>query len=205
MIALQDANLLQTRAYIDGVWVPADDGPHMPFTTPPTASCWPRCLTWGHRDRARHCRRRGRPAFLAPPYRARPRHLDAALVRVDSHPSERLGPLDDAGARQAPGRSAGRSELRASFIEWFAEEGKRVAGEVIPAPSPDKRLMVIRQGWGVVAAITPWNFPIAMITRKVAPAWLRAAPSWSSPPKPRLCAPWRWLNWPTVPACHQGC
>jgi succinate-semialdehyde dehydrogenase/glutarate-semialdehyde dehydrogenase len=58
----------------------------------------------------------------------------------------------------------------ASFIEWFAEEGKRVYGEVIPAPTGDKRLLVIKQPVGVTAAITPWNFPIAMITRKVAPA-----------------------------------
>ena len=58
----------------------------------------------------------------------------------------------------------------ASFIEWFAEEGKRVYGETIPAPTADRRLIVLRQPVGVIAAITPWNFPVAMITRKVAPA-----------------------------------
>lgn len=66
--------------------------------------------------------------------------------------------------------SLGEIAYGASYIEWFAEEGKRVYGEVIPSPFADKRLLTIRQGIGVVAAITPWNFPHAMITRKVAPA-----------------------------------
>ncbi|HEJ9438146.1 TPA: NAD-dependent succinate-semialdehyde dehydrogenase [Proteus mirabilis] len=64
----------------------------------------------------------------------------------------------------------GEITYAASFIEWFAEQGKRTNGEIIPSPSPDKRLMVIKQGIGICAAITPWNFPAAMITRKAAPA-----------------------------------
>lgn len=64
----------------------------------------------------------------------------------------------------------GEITYAASFIEWFAEQGKRTNGEIIPSPSPGKRLMVIKQGIGVCAAITPWNFPAAMITRKAAPA-----------------------------------
>ena len=66
--------------------------------------------------------------------------------------------------------SRGEVAYGASFIEWFAEEGKRIYGDVIPAPTGDKRLVVIKQPVGVTVAITPWNFPIAMITRKVAPA-----------------------------------
>ncbi|MCV5335274.1 aldehyde dehydrogenase family protein, partial [Escherichia coli] len=58
----------------------------------------------------------------------------------------------------------------ASFIEWFAEEAKRTYGDTIPAPSADKRLVTIKQPIGVACAITPWNFPIAMITRKAGPA-----------------------------------
>jgi succinate-semialdehyde dehydrogenase/glutarate-semialdehyde dehydrogenase len=61
----------------------------------------------------------------------------------------------------------------ASFVEWFAEEAKRVYGDVIPSPTNDKRLIVIKQPIGVVGAITPWNFPNAMITRKVSPGWRR--------------------------------
>ena len=64
----------------------------------------------------------------------------------------------------------GEITYAASFIEWFAEQGKRTNGEIIPSPSSDKRLLVIKQGIGVCAAITPWNFPAAMITRKAAPA-----------------------------------
>ena len=64
----------------------------------------------------------------------------------------------------------GEIAYAASFIEWFAEQGKRANGEIIPSPGADKRLMVIRQGVGVCAAITPWNFPAAMITRKAGPA-----------------------------------
>ena len=63
----------------------------------------------------------------------------------------------------------------ASFIEWFAEEAKRVYGETIPGHQPDKRIVVIKQPVGVVASITPWNFPNAMITRKAGPHWLQAA------------------------------
>lgn len=60
--------------------------------------------------------------------------------------------------------------LAIDYLEWFAEEGRRIYGETIPASSPSKRLSVTRQPIGVVGAITPWNFPIAMITRKIAPA-----------------------------------
>ena len=64
----------------------------------------------------------------------------------------------------------GEIAYAASFIEWFAEEAKRVYGDVIPGHQPDKRILVLRQPVGVVAAITPWNFPAAMITRKAGPA-----------------------------------
>ncbi len=64
----------------------------------------------------------------------------------------------------------------ASFIEWFAEEGKRTYGDIIPTPANDRRILVIKQPIGVVAAITPWNFPIAMITRKCAPALAAGCP-----------------------------
>src|SRR5690606_27441375 len=66
--------------------------------------------------------------------------------------------------------SYGEIQYGASFISWYAEEGKRTYGETIPAPNAENRLVTIKQGIGVVAAITPWNFPLAMITRKVAPA-----------------------------------
>uniref|UniRef100_UPI0027BB20EA NAD-dependent succinate-semialdehyde dehydrogenase n=1 Tax=Gemmatimonas sp. TaxID=1962908 RepID=UPI0027BB20EA len=72
--------------------------------------------------------------------------------------------------------SLGEVTYGAAFVEWFAEEGKRAYGDVIPPHTPDRRLVVIKQGIGVAAAITPWNFPLAMITRKVAPALAAGCP-----------------------------
>jgi succinate-semialdehyde dehydrogenase/glutarate-semialdehyde dehydrogenase len=72
--------------------------------------------------------------------------------------------------------SLGEVDYAASFVEWFAEEARRSYGEIIPSPSRDRRLLVLRQSIGVVAAITPWNFPLAMITRKVAPALAAGCP-----------------------------
>jgi succinate-semialdehyde dehydrogenase/glutarate-semialdehyde dehydrogenase len=72
--------------------------------------------------------------------------------------------------------SQGEVTYGAAFVEWFAEEGKRAYGDVIPSHAPDKRLVVIKQGIGVAAAITPWNFPLAMITRKAAPALAAGCP-----------------------------
>ncbi|WP_332368069.1 aldehyde dehydrogenase family protein [Spirosoma telluris] len=78
--------------------------------------------------------------------------------------------------------SLGEVDYGASFIEWFAEEAKRTYGDVIPANTKDKRLVVIKQSIGVVAAITPWNFPLAMITRKVGPALAAGSPVIVKPP-----------------------
>jgi len=72
--------------------------------------------------------------------------------------------------------SLGEVDYAASFVEWFAEEARRAYGDIIPSPSRDRRLFVLRQSVGVVAAITPWNFPLAMITRKVAPALAAGCP-----------------------------
>lgn len=81
-----------------------------------------------------------------------------------------LGALMTAEQGKPLAEAKGEALYAASFIEWFAEEGKRVYGDTIPSPTTDKRLIVLRQPIGVCAAITPWNFPAAMITRKAAPA-----------------------------------
>jgi succinate-semialdehyde dehydrogenase/glutarate-semialdehyde dehydrogenase len=78
--------------------------------------------------------------------------------------------------------SLGEVEYGASFVEWFAEEARRTYGDVIPAPTADKRIVVIKQSIGVVAALTPWNFPLAMITRKVGPALAAGSPVIVKPP-----------------------
>ena len=84
--------------------------------------------------------------------------------------SEDLARLMTAEQGKPLAEARGEVAYGASFVEWFAEEAKRLYGDVIPAPMNDRRFVVIRQPVGVVAAITPWNFPVAMITRKCAPA-----------------------------------
>ena len=83
-----------------------------------------------------------------------------------------------------------RSEVRyaASFFEWFSEEGKRVYGDVIPSHAPGLRNIVVKQPVGVVAAITPWNFPIGMAAKKI--------------PKIHRYQRWHWQNWDSAPVCH---
>jgi hypothetical protein len=97
-------------------------------------------------------------------------HHPAQVVRPDHRQPGRSGKADDLRAGQAARRVARRGAYGASFIEWFAEEGKRIYGDTIPAHQPDKRIVVIKEPIGVCAAITPWNFPLAMITRKAGPA-----------------------------------
>ena len=80
-------------------------------------------------------------------------------------------------AEQGKPLAESRGEIAyAAFIEWFAEEGKRVYGDTIPQPRAGRRIIVQKEPIGVFAAITPWNFPAAMITRKAGPGWRRAVP-----------------------------
>ncbi len=90
--------------------------------------------------------------------------------------------------------SKGETAYAASFLEWFGEEAKRVYGDTIPQHQPDKRIVVIKEPVGVVACITPWNFPLAMITRKAGPAIAAGCTVSSSLPRRRRFPHWRWLN-----------
>ncbi len=96
-----------------------------------------------------------------------------------------------------------RGEIRyaASFIEWFAEEGKRVYGDTIPQNAAGRRILVLKQPVGVFAAITPWNFPAAMITRKAGPGWAAGCTRDARPARPRS-RPWRSPCSPSAPACR---
>ena len=121
-------------------------------------------------DAPRHRGRRARVAGVAREDRQGARRDPAQVVRPDDGQPGGPGADPDRRAGQAAREARGEIAYGASFIEWFAEEGKRVYGDIIPQHQPDKRMLVIKQPIGVCALITPWNFPNAMITRKAGPA-----------------------------------
>ncbi|MDE1999913.1 MAG: NAD-dependent succinate-semialdehyde dehydrogenase [Burkholderiales bacterium] len=168
---LTDPQLLRAQAYIGGQWLAADDGSSQAVINPATGDVITHVPDMGEAesDRAIAAAQRALPEWRARTAKDRAQVLRRwyDLVMANQEDLARLMTLEQ-GKPLAEAR--GEVAYGASFIEWFAEEGKRVYGEVIPSPTADKRLMVIKQGVGVTAAITPWNFPIAMITRKVAPA-----------------------------------
>ena len=168
---LQDPTLLRTQAYVGGEWIDADSGATFDVTDPATGDVVASVADLGVDETrravdlaevaqkgwaARTAKDRG--AVLRRWYELFLEHKeDLALIMT----SEMGKPI---------GESRGEVVYAANFIDWFAEEGKRAYGEVIPTHDPTKRLLVLKQPVGVVSAITPWNFPQAMITRKVAPA-----------------------------------
>ena len=168
---LADPGLLRTQGYIGGAWVDADSGATLPVSNPATGEQLGTVPDMG----ASETRRAIAAAAAAFPTWAVKSAQERASVLRRWH-SLMLEHQDDLAtlmtAEQGKPLAESRSEIAyaASFIEWFAEEAKRLYGDVIPGHQPDKRILVLRQPVGVVAAITPWNFPAAMITRKAAPA-----------------------------------
>lgn len=168
---LKDAGLLKTSAYINGQWVDADLGESLAVTNPATGELIAQVARCGTAETRRAIaaaqvaqvswRRKTakeRSALLRAWFNLLMEHQeDLALILT----TEQGKPLAEARGEIAYG---------ASYVEWFSEEAKRVYGDTIPQPSQDKRLVCIRQPVGVVACITPWNFPNAMLTRKIAPA-----------------------------------
>jgi succinate-semialdehyde dehydrogenase / glutarate-semialdehyde dehydrogenase len=159
------------KNYVGGLWVNAASGRTFPVRNPATGEELARVPDAGAQDAARAVEA-AHGAFpywsaLAAPARAKFlfKARDLILGRKEELARiltmEQGKPLDEARRE---------IEYAAGFVTWYAEEGKRVHGETIPASSAHKRLMVIKQPVGVVAAITPWNFPAAMVTRKIAPA-----------------------------------
>ncbi|MBS0371596.1 MAG: NAD-dependent succinate-semialdehyde dehydrogenase [Proteobacteria bacterium] len=168
---LKDMSLLRQQAFIDGAWADALDGATHAVVNPATGAEIARVPDMGadETEQAIDAAARALPAW-----RARSAKDRAGLLRrwyeLILANQEDLAVLMTCEQGKPLAEARGEVAYGASFVEWFAEEGKRVYGETIPAPTPDKRLIAIRQPVGVTAAITPWNFPIAMITRKVAPA-----------------------------------
>jgi len=169
--------LLRSDAYIDGAWVTADDGARFPVTDPATGATLAEVPDMGAAEtrRAIEAAEAAWPAWRTLTAKERAtilrRWFDLQLVH-----QEALAQLMTAEQGKPLAEARGEVVYGASFVEWFAEEAKRVYGDTIPAHANDRRIVVIKQPVGVVAAITPWNFPIAMITRKCAPALAAGCP-----------------------------
>ena len=168
---LKDPSLLQTRCLIDGQWLDADSGKTIAVTNPATGETIAHVPDMGAAEtrRAIDAAEAARAAWQKNPAAERSRILRRWFDLMTAHQDDLARILT---AEQGKPLAEARGEIAygASYIEWFAEEAKRVYGDTIPAPRADQRISVIRQPVGVCAAITPWNFPNAMITRKAAPA-----------------------------------
>ena len=171
MLKLKDPALLREQAYVAGAWIAADDGKTVAVTNPATGEqigTVPMCGT-AETERAIRAADVAQRQWAQVPAKERSAILrtlnDLMLANVDDlaliMTSEQGKPLAEA---------KGEIAYAASFIEWFAEEARRVYGDTIPATSGDKRIITIKQPVGTTAAITPWNFPTAMLTRKAGPA-----------------------------------
>jgi succinate-semialdehyde dehydrogenase/glutarate-semialdehyde dehydrogenase len=170
-LKLNNPALFKSQAYINGTWEDADDGSTFTVSNPADGAI----LTSMPNQGVAETRRAIEAANAAwPQWRDKTAKERAAILRrwfeLMVENKDDLAKIMTAEQGKPLAESNGEVLYGASFIEWFAEEGKRVYGDVIPTHLPDRRLIVIKQSIGVVACITPWNFPNAMITRKAGPA-----------------------------------
>ncbi len=171
MPELQDADLLKTDAFVDGVWTGADSGGRFKVTNPATGAVLAEVADLGQAETRRaieaaHRAMAGWKRKTAKERAGLMRNWFALIMAAQ----EDLAQLMTAEQGKPLAESRGEIAYGASFIEWFAEEGKRAYGDVIPTHKANSRILVFKEPIGVVGAITPWNFPNAMITRKCAPA-----------------------------------
>ena len=170
-VQLKDMGLFRQQCYINGQWVDADDKSTLAVYNPADGQQIGTVPGMG----AAETRRAIEAAHAAwPAWRAKTAKERAAVLRkwfdIMMANQEDLAVLMTVEQGKPLAESRGEIGYGASFIEWFAEEGKRVYGDTIPAQAADRRIVVIKQPIGVCAAVTPWNFPNAMITRKAGPA-----------------------------------
>ena len=170
-IKLSDQALLRTQAYINGQWVDADNGATLAVTNPANGDVIAEVARCGTAE-TRRCIEAADAAL--PAWRAKTAKERAAYLRkwfnLMMEAQEDLAIILTAEQGKPLAEARGEIAYGANYIEWFSEEGKRIYGDTIPQPSNDKRIVIIKQPIGVVACITPWNFPNAMLTRKIAPA-----------------------------------
>jgi succinate-semialdehyde dehydrogenase/glutarate-semialdehyde dehydrogenase len=168
---ISDQGLLKTRAYIDGEWIDADSGETLPVLNPATGQSIAEVAKCGTAETRRAIEAAERAQIE---WRQKTAKERAAVLRrwynLMMENQEDLAQILTAEQGKPLAEARGEIAYGASYIEWFAEEAKRIYGDTIPAPGNDKRVIVIKQPVGVVACITPWNFPNAMLTRKIAPA-----------------------------------
>ena len=171
MLTLKDPTLLKQKCYLNGQWLDADNGAVIDVTNPATAEKLGTIPRMGTEETARAI---AAADAALPAWRSRTakersqilrRWFDLMMTNQDD-----LAIIMTAEQGKPLAESKGEIAYAASFIEWFAEEGKRIYGDTIPGHAADKRIVVIKEPIGVCAAITPWNFPAAMITRKAGPA-----------------------------------
>src|SRR6266852_616675 len=168
---LQDEKLFRQQCYIDGKWVDALNRGTIPVTNPATGETLGTVPRMGAEEtrQAIEAADRALPAWRAKTAKERAQILRKMYDLMMAN-QEDLATLMTAEQGKPLTESRGEIAYAAAFIEWFGEEGKRVYGDTIPAQAADRRILVLKQPIGVTAAITPWNFPAAMITRKCGPA-----------------------------------
>ena len=171
MLKLDNNSLIRDQAYIDGEWRGAKGGARFPVRNPATHEVIAEVADLDEGD-VREAIEAADRAF--PSWRGKTAKDRAVILRkwyeLMMASQEDLAQLMTAEQGKPLTESRGEIAYGASFIEWFAEEGKRVYGDVIPTNAPGRRIIVVKEPIGVVGAVTPWNFPNAMITRKVGPA-----------------------------------
>ena len=177
MLQLKDPTLLRHQAYLNGAWVDADGGQTINVSNPATGEHIGTVPLMG----AAETRRAIEAANAAwPAWRKKTAKERAAVLRrwhdLILENADDLALIMTTEQGKPLPEAKGEVQFGASFIEWFAEEGKRVAGDTLQSPWPDRRLVITKEPIGVCAAITPWNFPAAMITRKVGPALAAGCP-----------------------------
>lgn len=171
MIKLANSRLLRDRCLVDGQWISASSGRTLEVRNPATEKVIA-CVPQLHGDQVWTAI--SAAARALDDWKMRAAKDRAAILRrwyeLMLANADDLAALMTAEQGKPLAEAKGEALYAASFVEWFAEEGKRIYGDTIPAPSTDKRIIVMKQPIGVCAAITPWNFPAAMIARKAAPA-----------------------------------
>lgn len=168
---IHNQSLLRSTAFLGGNWIAATEGKSFPVRDPATGGALgdvPDCGAAETRQ-AIAAAAAALAGWRGMTAKARGQVLQRWFAAINANADD-LAQMITAECGKPLAEAKGEVGYGASFVEWFAEEGKRAYGETIPATLADKRLVVIKQAIGVCAAITPWNFPLAMITRKVAPA-----------------------------------